>query len=236
MNTRKLLPTVGLALALIAGCTTTRTVVVQSTPLHHKAPAASATVTCGALTCGHGKVGQACESEGAPGIIVVVGPAGQLGCDTSGPVYPPSNAITTPPAPLPVSTEANMTGNCVMGYESNTPDSQGNPTGTYANFIPGPITSATVALAPALAYELTLVNTSLNTADVTGFAVVFYTSAGTEAGSDQESAGSTFIVAGQSLTWTELSSKATDGTGTGGTDGSIPAGAATCQIIQWYHP
>jgi hypothetical protein len=89
--------------------------------------------------------------------------------------------------------------------------------------------------APALAYQLTLTNTSASTADVAGFGVVFYDAAGAEAGSDQQDATG-FIVPGQSLTWTELADRAVDGWGDGGQDGSIPADAATCQLITWYHP
>jgi hypothetical protein len=89
--------------------------------------------------------------------------------------------------------------------------------------------------APAMAYQLTLTNDSGSTADVTGFAVVFYDASGAEAASDQQ-AGTGFITPGQSLTWTELASQTIDGDGDGGSDPNIPASAATCQLVQWYQP
>jgi hypothetical protein len=162
-----------------------------------------------------------------------------VGC-LDGPVYPPSSAVT-PAAPSPVSTDATLTSMCTMGYENTTIDNSGNATFDYDNSTLGTPQGVTIQgnyYAPALAYELTLGNTSQNTANVTGFAVVFYDSTGSEAGSDQQGVGgggSTFITAGQSLTWTELSSTALDGTGAGGYDGSIPANAATCNLVQWYH-
>ena len=137
-------------------------------------------------------------------------------------------AAVTPPAPSPVSTAANVTSRCVMGSETST------ASGPWGNFTAGPVTGS--AGDPALAYQLTLTDNSANTAEVTGFAVVFYDAAGQEAGSDQEGVTPEFIVGEQSLTWTELASATLQGDGDGGQDSSIPASAATCSLVQWYAP
>jgi hypothetical protein len=137
-----------------------------------------------------------------------------------------------------VDTTAAISGNCVVGYESAAIDSNGFPQSDYSGFQAGPPEGSTIDgnyWAPAMAYQLTLTNDSGSTADVTGFAVVFYDASGHEAGSDQQ-AGTGFITPGQSLTWTELASLAVDGSGDGGSDPNIPASAATCQLVQWYQP
>ncbi len=90
-----------------------------------------------------------------------------------------------------------------------------------------------------LAYQLTLTNDSASTADVTGFAVVFYNSAGTEYGSDQEQA-SGFITLGQSLSWTVIEDHTLRGYGDDPNEqlsqtANIPLGATTCQLVEWYH-
>jgi hypothetical protein len=151
---------------------------------------------------------------------------------------PAPGGPATPAPPSPVDTSATISGNCVMGYESPTIGSNGYPQSDYSNFQAGPPKGSTIDgnyWAPAIAYQLTLTNDSGSTADVTGFAVVFYDASGAEAGSDQQ-AGTGFITPGQSLTWTELASLAVDGSGDGGSDPNIPASAATCQLVQWYQP
>jgi hypothetical protein len=65
--------------------------------------------------------------------------------------------------------------------------------------------------------------------------VVFYDPTGAEAGSDTQYIQDSCITPGQSLTWTEMSKTATNGNGSGGTDYSVPATAASCQLVQWYH-
>lgn len=151
-----------------------------------------------------------------------------------------------PATPSPVATVATLQGNCQMGFEWPTV----NPDGTlsvsqYSGFRPGTPRPLTVPTGdyqgtydPAMAYQLTLVNDSQTTAAVDSFAVVFYDSAGTEAGSDQQSAGNpaSYIVPGQSLTWTELADQTVSGYGDGGNDANIPAHAATCSLVQWYRP
>ncbi len=72
-------------------------------------------------------------------------------------------------------------------------------------------------------YQLGLTNNSANTADIAGFAVVFY-SAGAELGSDQESVTETFLTTGQSLTWAEYSGTDTQGNGSSLGNATIPAG------------
>jgi hypothetical protein len=157
---------------------------------------------------------------------------------TTGTDTPTMGGPVTPAPPSAVDTTATISGNCVMGYESPTIDSNGFPQGNYSSFQAGPPKGSTIDgnyRAPAMAYQLTLTNDSGSTADVTGFAVVFYDASRAEAGSDQQ-AGTGFITPGQSLTWTELASLAVDGSGDGGSDPNIPAAAATCQLVQWYHP
>jgi hypothetical protein len=147
-----------------------------------------------------------------------------------------ASALASPSAaPAPVSTTASLTGNCVMGYEW-TPNSTDAATGV---FISGPPAPGTSDGDPALAYQLTLANNSSVTADVSGFAVVFYTGSA-EAGSDQEQA-SGFITPGQSLAWTVIEDHTVREYGDDPNQqltqtGSIPAGAATCQLVQWSHP
>ncbi len=89
-----------------------------------------------------------------------------------------------------------------------------------------------------LAYQLTLTNDSAYTAEVTGFAVAFYDSAGTEMGSDQEQA-SGFITQGQSLEWTVIENHTLRGYGDDpnglAQTANIPLGATTCQLVTWYH-
>jgi len=142
----------------------------------------------------------------------------------------PSSATTPPPAPGPVSTQATVTSNCVMGFI---------PTGQGAVFVAGAPQSQTISgtyYAPVPGYQLTMADSSAMTVDVDGFAVVFYDSAGTELGSDKENVTEQFITAGQSLTWTEYSPTDTAGGSHDFGDATIPAGAATCQLVTWYHP
>jgi hypothetical protein len=125
-----------------------------------------------------------------------------------------------------------------MGYELNTGPNQD----ASGIFLAGPVPRQYVFDAggppdPILAYQLTLTNDSGATADVTGFAVVFYDSTGAEAGSDQESA-SGFIVPGQSLAWTVIEDHTIHGYGDDSNQewmqtGGIPPGAATCQLVRW---
>ena len=158
-------------------------------------------------------------------------------CDTvtgsgciDGPVTPPAL-----PVPAPVSTAAALTGTCTVGYEL-VPGSAA--TGV---FIAGPPPAGDVSgnggvPDPALAYQVTLTNGSAATADVTGFAVAFY-AAGSETGSDQESA-SGFITQGQSLTWTVIEDHTIHGYGDDPNQqlaqtAAIPAGADSCQFVAW---
>lgn len=89
------------------------------------------------------------------------------------------------------------------------------------------------------AFQVTLTNSGGATADVDGMAVVFFDASGTETGSVQAQSADSFIVPGQSLTWTYRDSVTPAGTGTGSGGGQvdgIPAGAATGRLVQWYHP
>jgi hypothetical protein len=136
----------------------------------------------------------------------------------------------TPAVPGPVSTTASLTSRCVIGYM---------PTGQGAVFVQGQPRGQTLDgtyYPPVPGYELTLTNNSSATADVTGFAVVFYDSTGTELGSDQETANESFITEGQSLSWTEYSGTDADGNSDSLGNANVPAGAAICQLVQWDHP
>jgi hypothetical protein len=86
------------------------------------------------------------------------------------------------------------------------------------------------------AYELTLTNTSAATANVTGWGVVFYDAAGNEITSDNTTPLNTsqFITSGQSYTWLLVGASASTTSNAVGDD-HIPAGAASCQLVQWTH-
>ena len=149
--------------------------------------------------------------------------------------FGPPAAASSPSAPAPAGTSASLTGMCTMGYEW-TPNNTDAATGV---FISGPPAPGTSDGDPALAYRLTLTNDSGSTADVSGFAVVFY-SGSAEAGSDQEQATG-FITPGQSLAWTVIEDHTVSGYGDDPTQqlmqtGSIPAGTDSCQLVQWDHP
>ena len=140
---------------------------------------------------------------------------------------PPASATASPSAPAPVSSTAALTGNCVMGYEP----SQGRTYGPFTKGIApnGPPGGAE----PVLAYQLTLTDDGTTTAGVSGFAVVFYDTSGSEDGSDKQATADTFIVPGQALSWIVVASAALNGNWTGDL-GRIPDSAATCQLVQWY--
>lgn len=206
-------------------------------------PHPAATVNCGLISCSHGRVGQPCTIAGHPGIVVQTS-ATALGCDPRPGGGSPA-APTALPQPSPVSTAANLTGNCVMGYEW-VPNTTNAATG---NFVPGlppgshgqpypPGTSPDSGDA-TLAYRVTLTNASASTADVTGFAVAFYLISGSEAGSDRAQFGDAFITAGQSLAWTVIEDHTILGYGDDPNQqlaqtSNIPGGVASCQFLQWY--
>lgn len=173
-------------------------------------------------------------------LLAALAPATACGASTAPPPQPPAAQTTAPePSASPVSAAATVTGNCVMGYENNTPDAYGGVSNSYSGFQAGDPEGVTIAgntYAPALAYQLTVTNNSAATAEVNGFAVVFYDSAGTELSSDTRQGFDQFITTGQSLTWTELADRAMDGAGDGGNDPNIPVAAHTCQLVQWNHP
>jgi hypothetical protein len=154
-----------------------------------------------------------------------------VGC---GQIIPTQSDPSSPPSE---STTVNISGNCIIGYELPAGEGNNIDTTQYDGFVPGAARGETIEgtyFSPAMAYQLTLRNPSNGSVDITGFAVVFYDSAGSEAGSDQQSTQE-FITAGQSLTWTELADTTTVGYGDGGNDPNIPNDAATCQLVKWYH-
>jgi hypothetical protein len=146
-----------------------------------------------------------------------------------------SSPAASSAAPSPVSTQATVTGKCAAGI-----DDLG--TGMFysmASILQGSGPGSGDEIAEA--YQLTLTDNSTSaTAEVTGFAVVFY-SQGQELTSDTQNLSSpTFITPGQSLTWTEYP-WGTSTSGQGASVGPFAAGvegavdsAATCQFLQWY--
>lgn len=247
MNPSKILSGAALALAalvVLAACTTTKTIIVQATPntgvkaAHHAVHQASA-VTCGLITCSHGKVGQACTVAGYPGIIVQSSPT-QLACDPKPGNFPSVSPPTpNPPGqPSPVSGQAQLTSSCTTGLY----DESSSTFYTMADIKAGGMTQATAnGDTAADGYQVTLTNNGNSTADVTGLAVVLYGEGGNELTSDQESTGSTFITPGQSLTFTEhpwdsytlQNGSPAVGPYAVGQEGAVDAGA-TCQLVQWY--
>ncbi len=211
---------------------------VEYVRAHSSGAISSAAVSCGRLYCSHGRLGQACIASGYPGIVVQASNT-QLACDPRPASFSPA-PVVTPAVPSPVSTAANLSSNCVVGWASPILQDGYANGGTYGNFTlghgPRHINIQGSSFETALGYQLTLTNISANTAEVTGFAVVFYDRYGTELGSDQQATVSNFITPGQSLTWTEIA----NGTqishyGTAG-NANVPVGAATCDLVQWYHP
>lgn len=171
------------------------------------------------------------------GALVVAALVALSGCGSNTspvarvPATPPASSalVTSPPAPSPVSATANLTGRCVMGSM---------PGGQGAVFVPGAPENQTLDgtyYAATQGYELTLTKASTNTADIDGFVAVFYDSSKAELGSDQQNVTETLLTTGQALTWTEYA--ATDTAGDGGSlgDAAIPADAASCALVEWYH-
>jgi hypothetical protein len=146
-----------------------------------------------------------------------------------------STQAAAPAQPSPVSTSATLKGSCVTGtYDLTT-----------AEFYPmssgggGPASGDEIAEA----YQMTLINNSSGTASVTGFGAVFYAQ-GHELTSDNETFDNpTFIVPGQSLTWTEYpwsyssagENEASVGPFAAGQMGAVDI-TATCSLVEWYHP
>jgi hypothetical protein len=161
------------------------------------------------------------------------------------PSFPPL-ASTAPPAPGPVSDQADVSGSCTAGYEPAYTDSSGNV--AYGPFMPGQpgsyVTIAGTQYSPTAAYQVTLTSNGTATAQISGFVVAFYDASGSELGSDQRGFSTpTYLTGSQSLTWTQFSSTDTVGNvlsgdgGVGNQDGSIPSsGFATCQLVEWLHP
>ena len=198
-----------------------------------QAAEAEATITCSLLSCSHGKVNQPCSVGNYPGIIVQSAP-GQLACDPSPPSSFPVATSSPPPAPnaAPVG-QAQLSSSC-------TPGTYDTDTGTFyplSQTWPSSVTANEDIMAEG--YQITLTNHSQATADIDGFAVVFYDHYGTEITSDQESFGDTFLPPGQSLTWTEHPFQDFNPQGTpAGPFILAPSGAVdagdTCSLVQWY--
>jgi hypothetical protein len=173
----------------------------------------------------------ACSGSPAAGREAASPPATRTAPATS--AAPPSPVSSG--GPSPVSATATVTGTCAAGVDD------------LSNSTFYPMTAILGGSGPAQgdevaeAYQLTLTDTSSTaTAQVTGFAVVFYDE-GQELTSDSESLDSpTFITPGQALTWTEYP-WGTSTQGDGASVGPFAAGivgavdsAATCKLLQWY--
>jgi hypothetical protein len=131
-----------------------------------------------------------------------------------------------------------VTNNCQMGFELS------GSAGGWSGFLPGapPADYPAGGQAPTVAYKLSIFNVGANTAKVGGLVVAFYDASGSKLGSDHESAGDTFLTAGQSRYWLEVSATSTAGKRVSGTNGHpddrVPfrGTAATCTLIKWQHP
>ena len=199
-----------------------------------------ATITATRPASWHGKMAYSRVATSIPGLSLEdhVYSTGLLPSATPPPTPP---AASAPPAPGPVSTQAAVTGSCVIGYELPY-DNDGSA--VWGTFTAGsPSAGYTVdGSAPAVAYQVTLTNGGSSTAEVNGFVVAFYDTNGNELGSDEPIVQDEFLTAGQGLTWTEVSGTDTAGGGVSVTNGSqdnnIPSGgsAATCTMIEWTHP
>lgn len=165
-------------------------------------------------------------------------PAAAVPATTPTPMAPGTTSASAPsPAALsPVSTQATLSSKCVTGIYDET----ASQFYSMADLDHGATTGSGNAIAEA--YQLTLTDRSPSvTAEVTGFAAVFY-SGGRELTSDTQSlTAPSFITPGQSLTWTEYpwgNSTADQGASIGpfaaGQTGAVDR-AATCQLVQWYH-
>jgi hypothetical protein len=160
------------------------------------------------------------------------GAAGISAVRTPPPTAPAAHTTPSPPpAASPVSTTATVTGKCVTGTEDVTENQFWPMNATGMQF------GQDDQLAEA--YQVTLTNTSEVTAEVTGFAVVFY-SQGQELTSDNEPfTQPTFLTPGQSLAWTETpwgdysNGSASVGPFASGQTGAVNS-VATCSMVQWY--
>jgi serine/threonine protein kinase len=144
-------------------------------------------------------------------------------------------APTIRPASQSSSSAAQVTGRCVTGML----DLDDNEFISMSNIAAGESLPST-AVGIAEAYQLTLTDSpSSGTAEVTGYAVAFY-SDGQELTSDSESLNEpVFITPGQSLIWTEhpwgtySPGEASVGPFAAGTVGAVDPGA-TCELIEWH--
>lgn len=153
------------------------------------------------------------------------------GCGTAAP--PGDSASAPPPPAAPVAPSATVTGTCVAGVVDQT-DNEFYSMADIDEITPGPGTTTLPG------YQVTLTNTGTATADITGFAVAFFTG-GTgvtpqETGSDKETfTTDQYVTAGQSLTWTEQPWAATpDAPFAAGVMGAVDT-TATCRLVQWFN-
>lgn len=140
-------------------------------------------------------------------------------------------AASDPPPPSPIPSTAKLASKCVTGVEDLT-------TSTFypaAGFLAA---GSTVPPGDSItgAYQVTLTNDSSVTAEVTGFAVVFYDGGGSETSSDSQGGFDGFITPGQSLSWTEdpWGDTVQNAPFAAGQMGAIDV-RSTCQVVKWTH-
>jgi hypothetical protein len=134
--------------------------------------------------------------------------------------------------PSPVSTAATLVSKCTTGVEDQTA-SVFYPVSAFLT----PGTKIPSGDSSTGAYRVTLTNNSGSTAEVTGFAVVFYDGSGSETSSDSEGGFDSFITSGQSLTWTEApwGDTVQSAPFAAGQTGAIDV-QSSCQVVKWTQP
>ena len=168
----------------------------------------------------------ACGSRGRPAVV-----------NASPSVQVHASSVAVPRAsgllqPSPVSTAATLASKCTTGVEDLTT----NVFYPAAEFLtPGTTVPSGDTITGA--YQATFTNDSSATAEVTGFAVVFYDGSASETGSGSQDGFDSFITPGQSLTWTEAPWGETVQSApfAAGQTGAIDV-QSTCQVVKWAHP
>jgi hypothetical protein len=153
-------------------------------------------------------------------------------CGTSSPPEALRSATPQPQQAAPVATKPVLTGTCTAGILD--PNTGFFYPVNYAvkgdNGPPGADADSLEA-----AYQVTAKDDGSATADVTGFAVVFYTYGNTETGSEQANVDNGgYITAGQSLTFTETPWPSIEQAPFAAGDVGAVDTTATCKVVQWF--
>jgi len=164
----------------------------------------------GVAACGssHPSAGSSCRTKGSVSAPRLAGHVNQHGvCVADAPSS--SAPASAPPSPGPVSSAATLANICTLGWEAAT-------SSVFTTHEPA------TGNVPIRAFQVTLINNSSSTAEVTSVSVAFYDTSGNEMGSVTEDTADSFITGGQSLNFSYEQGTA-----------SIPANAATCQLVRW---